>query len=172
MKRRTKLSIESFDSLDARLKKIADDEQKIKALESDMNREMLKIKEGYEEQIKEIKKSISNNEKDISKFLKANKSKFQEVRSKNLTYGVVGFQKGQKHLSKKSRKDSWDSIADKFFDLFGEKYVILKKTLNKNSVVTAFKNKNLTEEQLALGGVKIVQKDEPFYKLDIEEIQE
>ena len=173
MRKRTdkKNAINNFDEVDSALKQIALNDTFIEEQTALMNQQLLSVKEQYEP---DIKKRIENNkllEKDIEKFLNKNKSFFDKIRSKLLTFGKVGFQKGQKHIGK-SKDATWKTITEKFFDVFGTKHVKVKMTLMKDSIITALDKGEITIEQIEAAGAVVVQKDRPFFKPFKEKIKE
>lgn len=173
MRKRTdkKNAINNFDEVDSALKQIALNDTFIEEQTALMNQQLLSVKEQYEP---DIKKCIEQNiilEKDIEKFLNKNKSFFDKIRSKLLTFGKVGFQKGQKHIGK-SKDATWNTITEKFFDVFGPKYVKVKMTLMKDSIITALDKGEISLEQIEVTGATVVQKDRPFYKPFKDKVQE
>ncbi|MCF8261585.1 MAG: host-nuclease inhibitor Gam family protein [Melioribacteraceae bacterium] len=168
IKRSKQNEYSTFEEVDQALKTIAENDSTIEKQTAMMNKKIIAAKETHEPKITELQQSNKVLENQIHKFLKKKKSLFQSVRSKTLTYGVVGFRKSPKHLSK-TPKVTWDTIADKFFDLFGSKYVVLKKKLDKDSVINALKKSELTIEEIERTGAKVVQIDREYYELTTSE---
>lgn len=158
-----KEAINNFDEVDNTLKQIALNDTFIEEQTALMNQQLLSVKEQYEPGIKKRIEENKQLEKEIEKFLKKNKSFFEKIRSKLLTFGKVGFRLGKKHLDK-TKAVTWETVTEKFFELFGSKYVIVKKTLNKDDVIDAVDKGDLSIEQIESTGAVIVQKDRPFYK--------
>jgi hypothetical protein len=165
MRKRTdkKNLINNFDEVDNALKQIAFNESFISEQSALMNQQILAVKEIFEPDIQ--KRIDENNQlaKEIERFLNKNKSLFEKIRSKVLTFGKVGFQRGQKHLGK-SKDATWVTITEKFFASFGSKHVKVKMTLLKTGVLDALDKGEISLEQIEATGATVIQKDRPFYK--------
>jgi hypothetical protein len=158
-----KYAINNFDEADNALKQVALNDAFIEEQTALMNQQLISVTEQYEPDIH--KRIIENKEleSEIEKFLKRNKSLFATIRSKVLTFGKVGFQLGKKALGK-TKDATWATIAEKFFNSYGSKYVKVKLTLKKDSVLDALDKGELTVDQIEATGASVGQKDRPFYK--------
>lgn len=166
MQKRTdkKDNITSFEKVNEALKQIALNESLIENRTSIMNKKMIEIKEKYQPDIEIAEAENKQLEKDIEKFLKKNKSVFENVKSKVLTFGRVGFQLGKKHLDRQ-KKYTWETITENFFNIFGSKYVTVKKVLNKDAVIEAIEKGELEISDVIETGADVVQNNRAFYKI-------
>ena len=173
MKRRdnNKAELKSFAEVDQALFDIAAMQLTADKLENDMNERILQIKNESEQGITNAKERIKVIEKQLNEFCKKNKTEFLSPRSKTLVYGKIGFRTGQETIKPISKKYNGEYITQKFFDLFGAKYVVTKLTLNKEKVISDAKRGLLSDEQLETVGVKKVQGESSFYEIFFDKIR-
>jgi len=157
-------AITDFAQIDDSLKQIALNDAFIEEQTALMNQQLISVKEQYEPAIVKAQNEVESLEKSIEKFLYKNKSLFEKVRSKVLTFGRVGFQAGKKHLGK-SKDATWATITENIFKYLGDKYVKVKLTLKKDSVIEALDKGDLTIKDIEAFGAIIIQKDRSFYKV-------
>lgn len=121
-----------------------------------MNEELLEIKTQYEPAIDKANAKIKEYDSAIKTFCKKNKRLFKESKTLKLTYGSIQQRTGQPTL-KLIKGHTWESVTNKLFELFSNKYVSVKKTLNKPSVVRAFNDNEIKTEALVIAGAEIKQ---------------
>lgn len=161
--------ISTLEEIDVILKDMAINETFINEQTALMNQQLISVRESYEP---DIKKRLDENErlsKSVETYLKKNKSIFERIRSKVLTFGKVGFQIGKKHLGK-SKDVTWVTITDNLFNAYGGRFVKVKKTLLKTGLLDAIEKGEISVTELENFGATVIQKDRPFYKLFLEKI--
>lgn len=161
----------SFEEVDNTLCLIAVLQLEAEKKENAMNQKILGIKKEYELEVKELKDKIASFEEKLETFCRANKKEFSAIRSKELTYGRIGFRFGKYALKFISKKYNLEYAKQKLMDLFGTRYVDTEIKLNKNKILDALEKQNLTEEKLALAGLKRVKSENSFYEINWDEIK-
>jgi phage host-nuclease inhibitor protein Gam len=143
-------------------------------MESEMDKEILRIKEKYDNACKDERLEINLLENDIELFAIENKDEFEKVRSKELNFGTVGFRFSPPKVSLLNRKYNWKTVNELAKKICGKKYIREKPELNKEQILTdsTGKKKSLTDEQLASIGLKIDSNDNFYYELKLEKIIE
>jgi len=139
--------------------------------ENEMNKKLLDIKQKAEPEIKVLQDKIAEYESKLEAFCKSNKKEFAVFRSKDLTYGRIGFRTGKWALKFISKKFNLESAKQKLMDLFGTKYVDIETKLNKNKILNSIEKGLLTDEKLALAGMKRVKGETSFYEIDWDQIK-
>lgn len=166
-----KSTLENFDEVNKELLKIAKLQTELSQLESERDKELLKIQNKYSPKIKTKEQLISAKEKEVEKFCKEHKRSFNSARSLKLGFGTVGFRDGNFSLSKK-KSTTWEVILEKIEELTGLKYVKVSKKLKKQELITAVNEKQVKPEILTEAGCEVKQKkDEFFYILNFRKIK-
>lgn len=136
-----------------------------------MNQEILEIKKKYEVDITELRAKADVYENDIKEFCLLNKTDFKTNRSKELTFGKVGFRTCGAALKALSKAWNWARIEEKIKELFSNKYVVVKTKLNKPKILQDANAGILTEAQLQAAGCKIEKGEVFFIEIDFSQIK-
>jgi phage host-nuclease inhibitor protein Gam len=165
-------SIQSFDDVNDHLKQIAEHETFLTQQEAYMNEEMNDVRAKYEEKTKAAKMQKLALEQEIEGFCKVNKSKFDSVRSKILTFGKVFFRTATPKVSQLNKKYSVDTSIELVKKLLPAKFLRVKTELNKEEFLTALAAKEIDDQQLAAVGLRVDQSDNFGYEINWEAIKE
>ena len=172
MKKINQQTLNNFDDVNAVLLNIAALQLNADKKENEMNTKILDIKKLHEPSIKELKDKIIHYEDQLAEFCKANKKEFVYSRSKELTYGRIGFRHGKSALKLiNTKKFTWDYAKEKFQTLFNTKYINVETTLNKTKILADADKDILTADQLQAAGCKVVKGESSFYEIKWDEIK-
>lgn len=172
MKKNNNPALESFDDVNAVLLNIAALQLLADKKENEMNTKILDIKKLHEPAIKELKDKIVNYEDQLAEFCKANKKEFTASRSRELTYGRIGFRHGKSALKLiNAKKFTWEYVKEKFQTLFNTKYINVETTLNKTKILSDFDKDILTADELLTTGCKVVKSESSYYEINWDEIK-
>jgi phage host-nuclease inhibitor protein Gam len=163
--------LKTFDDVNAVLLNIAALQLHADKKETEMNKKILDIKKLHEPDIKELKDKIVHYEDQLSEFCKANKKEFASSRSRELTYGRIGFRHGKSALKLISKKFTWEYVKEKFQTLFNTKYINVETTLNKTKILADADREILTADQLLAAGCKVVKGESSYYEINWDEIK-
>ncbi|MBI1936692.1 MAG: host-nuclease inhibitor Gam family protein [Ignavibacteriales bacterium] len=164
-------SLKTFDDVNAALLNLAALTLNAEKKENEMKQKILDIKKQCEPDIKELKDKIVKLEEQIAGFCKVNKREFSAARSKEFTYGRIGFRTGKWTLKFISKKFNIEFTKQKIMDMFGTKYVDIETKLNKNKVLADAKKGILSDEKLAAAGIKRTKGESSFYEINWDEIK-
>ena len=172
MKKINQPALKNFDDVNAVLLNIASLQLTADKKEVEMNTKILNIKKLHEPDIKELKDKIVHYEGQLAEFCKSNKKEFISSRSKELTYGRIGFRYGKLALKLvNTKKYTWEYAKEKFQTLFATKYIDVETTLNKIKILADANKEILTAEQLLSAGCKVVKGESSFYEIKWDEIK-
>jgi len=141
--------------------------------ENQMNQQILKIKTNFETNIIELRDKADKLEKDVKAFCISRKKEFATNRSKEMTYGRIGFRLGKGALKLlNSRTFTWDRVKEKAESLFGLKYIRKVETLlDKAKIIQDADNGGLTPEQIQALGCKVEKSDNFFLDIDYTKVK-
>lgn len=178
LRRRNKLkkinqpALKNFDDVNTVILNIAALQLNADKKENEMNTKILDIKKLHEPSIKELKDKIVHYEDQLAEFCKANKKEFVLSRSKELTYGRIGFRHGKSALKLiNAKKFTWEYVKEKFQTLYNTKYINVETTLNKTKILADANKEILTADQLQATGCKVVKGESSFYEIKWDEIK-
>ena len=172
MKEINQPALKNFDDVNAVLLNIAALSLTADKKEAEMNTKILNIKKLHEPEIKQLKDKIIHYEYQLAEFCKSNKKEFVFSRSKELTYGRIGFRYGKSALKLvNTKKFTWEYAKEKFQTLFNTKYINVETTLNKTKILDDANKEILSAEQLLAAGCKVVKGESSFYEIKWDEIK-
>lgn len=91
---------ENWDEVATSLKNIGQCRMRIKKAENALNASIAEMKESYEEQIKEDLETAEDLEEQVKLFTNAHKADFADKKTKEFTYGKVGFRKSTEIITR------------------------------------------------------------------------
>ncbi len=164
-------ALKTLEDVNDVLYKIATLQNTVDKKTAKMNNELLDVKKKYEPEITEMQNTIIICESQLNEFCKANKKEFSVTRSKELTYGRIGFRTGKNSLKLLSKKFTWEFVKEKFLNMFSSRYVETKFQLDKDKIIKDSEKGIITTEQLALAGCKLVKGESSYYEINWDEIK-
>lgn len=170
MNRKNTIIINNWNDVDNNIAIIAAMEMENEIQTAEMNEKILAIKKEYEPGIKKTEEYINEHTKAIEKYCKKFKKQFKEARSKDLTYGRVGFRDGKPSL-RLVKGYTWKAVLDKIKDAFKTRYMDIKPTLKKQSIIDDYERGMLTPEQLEDLGCKVAKSETFYIKIDWSKIR-
>jgi len=165
-------TLNNLEDVNAALLNIAALQLHAEKIENEMNQKILDVKKTYEPRIKELVNKIPEYENQLALYCETNKKEFASSRSKELTYGRIGFRTSKPSLKLiNTKKYTWAWVTEKFSNLFGTKYVKTDLVLEKNKVLSDFEKGILDKEKLETAGVKVSQSENSFYEINWDTIK-
>lgn len=157
-------TLSTWDEVDQMLCEIALRKTQVTEIVTKLNKEVLEAQNLYQPKIDKLNADILGLEKNIELFAIANKTEFDDSRSKQLDYGLVGFRKGNGKLAT-LKGFTWDACKNlvKASKKFAAQFIRTKEELDKSAI----KEANLKPSDLAKFGMQITQADEFYYEVDL-----
>ncbi|MBK9333866.1 MAG: host-nuclease inhibitor Gam family protein [Ignavibacteria bacterium] len=152
-------TLKSWEEVDTALKAIAVIRNKVSQEENVLNEKILKAQEASMPIIERMKSEEIGLERDVQLYCEQNKTLFDESRSRELNYGIVGFRKGTGAL-KTLKGFTWEAVKSviKSSKKFKDEFMRVKEEIDKNAILSS----GLKPDQLAKLGVHIFQEDNFF----------
>lgn len=150
------------------VRKYAETQNKINALDAEMNRELLAVKEQYEARIEELKADAKVHHKLIEGWAIDNPDEFPpDKKSLEFPCGVVGHRTGTPTVA---TIGGWTlGRALKVLVSRGEsRFVTTKESLSKEAILSAFRKKDVSVEWLREVGLEIRQNEKFFIEPKLE----
>lgn len=160
-KRVTEPQLTSWEQVDECLKVMSDAENRISVITAEMNAAIAQIKSDAEEKAAQFKEMIKQNEGKIKEFTTIRKEDLKG-KSKQLTFGTVGFRQSTKLLLP---SDSAEVIV-KLRENGMADCVNVKETINKDTV------KSYPEEDILRIGGYLQRTDTFWYETDKDQLAE
>jgi phage host-nuclease inhibitor protein Gam len=157
------LPILSREALDAAVAEVATLKIEYAAAKADMELEVARVQERYQERLLALSKQIELSEARVFVYCQQNRALlFPEKKSIDFLLATVGFRTEPPGVEKCSRKDTWSAIARRLEALeWGRLYVNTPEPEVDKKALLADREK-LNENQLTEAGIRIEQ-DELFY---------
>jgi len=166
------MSINTFHDVNNALKQIAQYDSFISEQEILMNEAINKLKSQYEDATADARAKKFALEKELEKFCKQNKNEFGSQKSKTLLYGKIFFRTTPPKVSLLNRKYTITTVIELASKLFKDKYVRIKKELDKDAILASYAAKEIDDERLAAIGLKIDQQEKFGYEINWENLKE
>ncbi len=140
--------------------------------ENEMNKLILATKTNFEPEIKILRDKADLLEKQIQEFCNLKKKDFNLNRSRELTFGKIGFRTGKASLKIKNAKTfTWDRVLEKVQNIFGMKYLKVQTELNKSQLLLDYEKGLLDDEKITAIGCKVVKAEKFFLDIDYDKIK-
>ena len=163
--------VRTYEDADQTLLEIADCETQLQRAEAEMNEQIQKIRDEYEQNTHVIRAIKSSLEKEVERFCIMNKMDFEKQRSRDLVHGSLGFRNTPPKVTLLNRKYKWDTVLELLAKVrFGKDFIRTKEEINKEQVLASYASKEIDDRKLASVGMKIDQSEEFFLKIKWEEI--
>lgn len=164
-------SLRSYEEVDSKLFQYAQIQAKIAKKEADMNSVIQKAKDKYNDETLQDRAEVEFIKKDIEGYLAINKNDFNNVRTKKLVHGSVGFRFGKPKVLILSKKYNMNSVIELAKKLFKTKYIRTVEELNKEAILADHGEGKINDDKVAAMGLR-VDKDESFViEIDWETIE-
>lgn len=122
------------------------------------------INAGLNEKTADVCIEITQLEKNLEDFAGFHKEEFEgESRSKDLTFGRVGYRKSPGKLVT-LKGWTWDRVKDKLDELGLKKWIEKKPSIKKDIILDEFRSKAINAEKLALYGMAVDESDQFWYE--------
>lgn len=165
--------IRSYDDADQTLLEIADCETQLTRQEAEMNEQIQKIRDAYEQNTHVVRAVKASLEKELEKFAIMNKVDFEKSRSRELVHGTIGFRNTPPKVALLNRKYKWETVLELLAKVrFGKEFIRMKEEVNKEQLLASYAAKDIDDQKLASVGIKVDQTEEFFSKIKWEEIPE
>ncbi|EAJ5678500.1 host-nuclease inhibitor protein Gam [Campylobacter lari] len=146
------MEIKSFEDVNLALKKIAELSVKIEKINGDVTLACNEIKESRAGEIKVLSDELKYMEQCISTFCENNKHEFAEKRSKEFTFGKIGYRISES-VPLPRVKEKLEALVKAFKSYGLNECISYKEELNKDAII------ELEDSTLAKLGLKRVVKD-------------
>ncbi|MGK9367561.1 host-nuclease inhibitor Gam family protein [Melioribacter sp. Ez-97] len=166
------MQLRNFDDVNNALREIAECDSFIADREIKMNEKINELKSAYEEETSEARSRKLALEKELEKFCIKNKNEFGSARTKNLLFGKIFFRTTPPKVSLLNRKYTVATAVELASKLFKNKYVRIKKELDKDAILASYAAKEIDDERLAAIGLKIDQQEKFGYEINWENLKE
>jgi phage host-nuclease inhibitor protein Gam len=163
--------LSDYNAVNKHLHDIGVNEAMIAKKEAQMNEQMQKLKERFNEETKDARAKIKVMSEEIEIFCIQNKADFEKKRTRTLTHGVIGFRTATPKVALLNRKYNWKTVLELVKKVFVGKYVRSKEEVDKEKLLSDVSQNILTDEQLAAVGMKVDQDEKFMYEIDWEEIK-
>lgn len=130
--------------------------------EAIMNTKITQLKEKFIEDTGEHVRKIKDLNKDIEAFCTANENEFTKKKSIEFASGIVGFRTTTPTVKQLTRKYTWEMILGLVQKVYPTRFIRTTPEINKETILKEFKAKQITDQELAVVGIRIDQ-DEKFY---------
>ncbi len=153
------------------VRKYAETQNHINALDAKMNKEILAIKERFESQIEELKQKAKVHAKLIEGWAMDNPDEFPaDKKSVDFPCGTIGHRTGTPTVS---TIGGWTlGRALKVLISRGDaRFVATKESLSKEAILTAFRKKEVSPEWLREVGLEVRQNEKFFIEPKLESTQ-
>lgn len=152
-------AFKSWDEVSQALKIIGELDRKIQAAESSMNERIDRIKTDTENLVNPLVAQKTELETNMEEFTKYHVAEFKEAKSKEFTYGTVGFRKATSVITRNVKAIIEALKQNKMTDCI----TVIEK-LNKEEL------EKYDDESLQKVGAKRKAGDKYYYKLSVERI--
>jgi len=162
--------LSDYNAVDKHLFEIGCNESFIAKKEAQMNEQMQKLKERFNEETQDARAKVKVLSEEVETFCLLHKADFDKKRTRNLTHGVIGFRTATPKVALLNRKYNWNTVLELVKKVFDGKYVRRKEEVNKDELLSDVSQKVLSDEQLAAIGMKVDQDEKFMYEIDWEKI--
>jgi len=162
------MNIQTFEDVNKTLLEIAKKESFITKKEVEMNEKINKIKNEFDDDVKETRAQKQLLEQEVEGFCKVNKEEFGKLKSMALMFGTVFFRTTPPKVTQLNKKYSVATTIELAKKLFKQKFIREKAELDKEAILTSYAAKEINDEKLAAIGLKIDQEEKFGYEINWE----
>lgn len=156
------MRIANYDDVNNCLFDIGKAEAFVAKKEAEMNSQIQKLKDKYDQETETERKKIEDYKSKIEKYCVSNKGDFLKQRSQALVHGTIGFRNNPPKVVQLSKKWSVKSTLEFIKKLFDKKYVRSKDEVNKDMILADYAANLIDDSKLAAVGLRI-ENDETFF---------
>jgi len=165
------VKVTTYEDVNNAMAVMAEKKAYIAKKESDMNVKINAIKEKYTEDTKDAQRELDNLMADIESFCNKNKSDFEKLRSRTLSFGTIGFRNNPPKVMLLNRKYNNNTVLELVKRLFKGKYIRSKEELNKEDILADYSQKIISDKDLSGFGLKIDSNETFYCEVNWEELQ-
>nr|DAT72033.1 MAG TPA: hypothetical protein [Caudoviricetes sp.] len=158
------MEIKTFTDVDSALKRICELEVALADINGEITLKCNEIKDAHKAQVEKLDNEKKYIESQITAFCEENKAEFAEKRSKEFTFGKIGY-KLSKSVSLPRIKEKVEKLIKALKSYKLEECITYEETINKDAIV------ELGDAELVKLGLKRVVKDNFRIETKIENLQ-
>jgi|SRR3990172_8271926 len=151
-------------------KKLRGAAQKKKSVVDKCQAEIIKIKEKMADDTEQYDIDIVHWERDIAEFCDFHKEEFTDKRSKDLVFMTVGFRQSSGKVDTLP-KWTFKKVVAKMQEMRVNRFLVIKRDLDKTKILDLFHEKRITNDDLKVYGIEVVEPDEFWYEFKDAEAQ-
>lgn len=151
--------LKNWDEVDATLLELQTIDGRVGTVEATVNAEINSWKERLAEETREDLARKARLEKDLKEYAEYHKDAMGNKRSRELNHGIVGFRRSTELAA--LAKLAWGQVVAKLKELGRLSFIRVKDEIDKEAIRAA----NLPEAELAICGMRMVDKDTFYYDL-------
>ncbi|GEM_PF-1081823 len=154
----------SWQEVDTALGAMCILESRIDARLAQMNSELAAVRARHEPDLTAWAERFEALKAGVAEFAEAHKAEFTEPRTVERAHGTLSFQRTPPAVAPLSRKWTWKKILEAAERLLPH-FIRRPPELDKMMILTSWKDRQVTDEQLAQAGMRISQGD--IFKLEL-----
>lgn len=166
------MKIKTYEELDQALLEAGKLSVELTKKEAELNSKIQKIREQFDQSTEGLRENLASLETDIQAYCLKHKEEFNKERRKELVHGFVGFRTNPPKVLQLNKKFTVKTTIELIKKLFEGKYIRTKEELNKDSILTDYSAKELTDDKLAAVGLRIDQDETFFYEVNWESLKD
>lgn len=144
----------------------------VKKKEADMNEKINAIRQKFDVDTAEAQTEIDLLKTDIEKFCLDHKSEFDQTRTLEFTTGKVGFRTNPPKVLQLNKKFTIATTLELIKKIFKGAYIRIKEEIDKDALLSDYRNKTIADDKLASVGLRIDQGETFFIEPDWEKMLE
>ena len=149
----------SWDDVDSALAALCGIQQRRATLEADMNAKIDSIKRHYLPQLEDLAQNGALDLRLIEAFAREHKPDFTPQKSIERLHGTLSFRTSPPAVKPLNRKWTAQRILESVAGVLGTQFTRVERSLAKDVLLAERANGDLTDQQLAQVGLKIVQEE-------------
>lgn len=157
----------SLDDLAYAVGEIAKRTAYIQKKEAQLNEKISALRSRFEDETAEAKAEAELLKQDVEAYCMKNKAAFDEQRTLVFLTGKVGFRNNPPKVTQLNRKYTVASSIELIQRIFKGLYIRLKEEIDKDSILSDYREKKVTDQKLAAVGLKVDQSETFFIEPDL-----
>lgn len=159
MAKKISTTLRSFEEVDHALLELGRHEAKIQHDEAVLNDEIQKSRDAFDQKSNTARQKAQAIRSEVEAFCILNKDEFEKVRSRELIHGIVSFRTAPPNVALLNRKYNYKTVLELLKKLRLSKYIRTKEEVDKETILAASADKEISDEKLAAVGLKIDQSE-------------
>jgi len=157
--------IKDWQGAEEALRKLAELNRAKSAIENEGQNQIDAIMARMNKDTKGLTEEMIQLSKNLQDFATFHKNEFSgQSRSKDLTYGAIGFRKSPGKLVTLP-KWKWDTVLAKIIEMKRKRWLKEKKEVDKNVILNEYRGSTINDDELAVYGMAVDDKDEFWYEI-------